>query len=347
MTRKRLAHKMGRVPAGNVAAPRRIGSRYAAAVKNGRFSRRSGAVCFAVVALALSATACSREASSAEETGGEVRTAQHAFGETSVPVDPQRVAVLDGDRTLEAVVALGVQPVAAVKPPLTGDYAPVVRARLAAEPTDIGSADAEVDIEALTAVAPDLIVMRTTGEDNRALYDQVAPIAPTVVVEYTPASWRSTLEQVADIFGRQEIADGLLADYQRAIDESAGRADRVNSTLTVARVRADSLRYMTQDGSFPYSVLADLGYRAPEQQDRGSDAVQTVDVSPELIGVLAADDILLLTDAGTEDAVAQLRQNPLFTGLDARVIELPSKDYLFGNVLTAQALAETASDIGE
>ena len=299
-----------------------------------------------VVALALGVTACSSEEASSEEPGGEVRTVQHAFGETSVPVDPQRVAVLDGDRTLEAVVAVGVEPIAAVKPPLTGDYAPVVRARLAAEPIEIGSADAEVDIEALTAVAPDLIVMRTTGQDNRALYDQVAQIAPTVVVEYTPASWRSTLEQVADIFGRQEIADGLLADYQRAVDESAGRADRENSTLTVARVRADSLRYMTQDGSFPYSVLADLGYRAPEQQDRGSDEVQTVDVSPELIDVFGADRIVLLTDAGTEDAVAQLRQNPLFTGLGAQVTELPSKDYLFGNVLTALALVETASELG-
>ena len=299
-----------------------------------------------VVALAIGVTACSREESSSEETGGEARTVQHAFGETTVPVDPQRVAVLDGDRTFEAVVAVGIEPIAAVKPPLTGDYAPVVRARLAAEPIDIGSADAEVDVEALTAAAPDLIVMRTTGEDNRALYDQVAPIAPTVVVDYTPASWRNTLEQVADIFDRQETADGLLADYQRAVDESAGRADRENSTLTVARVRADSLRYMTQDGSFPYSVLADLGYRAPEQQDRGSDEVQTVDVSPELIDVLAADDILLLADAGTEDAVAQLRQNPLFTGLGARVTELPSKDYLFGNVLTAQALVETASELG-
>jgi iron complex transport system substrate-binding protein len=103
---------------------------------------------------------------------------------------------------------------------------------------------------------------------------------------------------------------------------------------------------MTQDGSFPYAVLGDLGYRAPAQQDRGSDAVQTVDVSPELIDVLAADDIVLLTDAGTEDAVAQLRQNPLFTALNARVTEFPSKDYLFGNVLTAQALVETAAGIG-
>lgn len=345
MTRKRLAHKMGRVPAENVAAPWRVGGRYAAAVKN-RGSARRTVVCLLFGALLIGATACSREASSAEETGGEVRTVQHAFGETSVPVDPQRVAVLDGDRTLEAVVALGVQPVAAVKPPLTGDYAPVVRARLTAEPVDIGSADSDIDVEALTAAAPDLIVMRTTGEDNRALYDQVRSIAPTVVVEYTPASWQSTLEQVGDIFDRRESADGLLADYRRAVDESAARAPGDNSTLTVARVRADSLRYMTQDGSFPYSVLADLGYRAPSQQDRGSDAVQTVDVSPELIDVLAADDILLLTDAGTEDAVAQLRQNPLFTGLGARVIELPSKDFLFGNVLTARALIDTASQIG-
>lgn len=345
MTRKRLAHKMGRVPAENVAGPLRLSSRYAAAVKN-RGSARRTVVSLLSMALLLSVAACSREASTPGETGGEVRTVQHAFDETSVPVDPQRVAVLDGDRTLEAVVALGIQPVAAVKPPLTGDYAPVVRDRLTTEPIDIGSVDADVDIEALTAAAPDLIVMRTTGEDNRALYDQVAPIAPTVVVEYTPASWQNTLQQLAGIFDRQEIADGLLADYRQAVDESESRSPRENSTLTVARVRTDSLRYMTQDGSFPYAVLADLGYRAPAQQDRGSDAVQTVDVSPELIDVLAADDILLLTDAGTEDAVAQLRQNPLFTGLGARVTELPSKDFLFGNVLTAQALVETATEIG-
>lgn len=313
-----------------------------------KFGERGGrlGVAAASCIVAFAVTACSADASSTQENPGDVRIVQHAFGETSVPVDPQRVAVLDGDRTLEAVVALGVQPIAAVKPPLTGDYAPVVRARLADEPVDMGSADSDIDIEALTAAEPDLIVMRTEGEDGRELFDRVAPIAPTVVVDYTPASWQSTLEQVADIFDRQDEAENLLADYRRTVDESQARAPREGSTLTIARVRADSLRYMTQDGSFPYSVLADLGYRAPVQQDRGSDDVQTVDVSPELIDVLDADDIVLLTDAGTEDAVAQLRQNPLFTGLGARVTELPSKDYLFGNVLTAQALVETASELG-
>ena len=313
-----------------------------------KFGERGGrlGVAAASCIVAFAVTACSADASSTQENTGDVRTAQHAFGETSIPVDPQRVAVLDGDRTLEAVVALGVQPVAAVKPPLTGDYAPVVRARLAAEPVDIGSADSDIDIEALTAAGPDLIVMRTEGEDGRALFDRVAPIAPTVVVDYAPASWQSTLEQVAEFFGQQDTAENLLADYRRTVDESQARAPREGSTLTIARVRADSLRYMTQDGSFPYSVLADLGYRAPAQQDRGSDAMQTVDVSPELIDVMDADDIVLLTDAGTEDAVAQLRQNPLFTGLGARVTELPSKDYLFGNVPTAQALVETASELG-
>lgn len=313
-----------------------------------KFGERGGRLGVAVGSciVAFAVTACSADASSTQEIAGDVRTVQHAFGETSIPVDPQRVAVLDGDRTLEAVVALGVRPVAAVKPPLTGDYAPVVRAGLADEPADVGSADSDIDIEALTAAEPDLIVMRTEGEGSRELFDRVAPIAPTVVVDYTPASWQRTLEQVADVFDQRDEAENLLADYRRTVDQSQARAPREGSTLTIARVRADSLRYMTQDGSFPYSVLADLGYRAPAQQDRGSDEVQTVDVSPELIDVLDADDIVLLTDAGTEDAVAQLRQNPLFTGLGARVTELPSKDYLFGNVLTAQALVETASELG-
>jgi iron complex transport system substrate-binding protein len=111
--------------------------------------------------------------------------------------------------------------------------------------------------------------------------------------------------------------------------------------MTVARIRTDSVRYMTQNGSFPYSVLYDLGYRAPAQQDLGSPEVTAVNVSPELIDVLAADRMIILTDAGADDAAAALRQNPLFSELDTEATTLPSKDYLFGSILTAHGLIDT------
>ena len=268
------------------------------------------------------------------------RTVQHAFGDTTIPAEPQRVAVLDGGRTLEAIVALGVDPVAAVKPPLTGDYSTVVRDELESEPAEIGTSGVGINIEALLAAGPDLIIMRTTEENSREVYDQVQSIAPTVVVDYTDAGWKNTLEQVAEFLGATESAEALIEEYNSEITRAQQTLDTDGVSLTVARVRTDSVRYMTQNGSFPYSVLADLGYRAPAQQDLGSYEVTAVDVSLELLDVLAADRIIVLTDAGAGAAAAALQQNPLFTFIDANVTTLPSKDYLFGSVLTARSLIE-------
>lgn len=271
------------------------------------------------------------------------RTVQHAFGDSTIPADPQRVALLDGDRTLEAVVALGVDPVAAVKPPLTGDYSTVVRGELDSEPIDIGTSGSGVNIEALVTAEPDLIVMHFNVENSREVYDQVQSIAPTVVVEYTEAGWKDTLGQIAEFLGATESAGALIEEYDADIATARETLDTDGVTLTVARVRTNTVRYMTQNGSFPYSVLADLGYRAPAQQDPGSDEVTAVNVSPELLDVLAADRIIVLTDAGAGDAAAALQQNSLFTSIDADVTSLPSKDYLFGSVLTARNLIDAAT----
>ncbi|MDN3459871.1 ABC transporter substrate-binding protein [Rhodococcus sp. APC 3903] len=272
------------------------------------------------------------------------RTVQHIFGEATIPVSPQRVAVLDGDRTLEAVVALGIDPIAAIKPPLTGDYSQAVRDELDTEPLDIGAAGAGINIETLLTAEPDLIIMRTTFENSRELYDQLQSIAPTAVVDYTEAGWKNTLVQVAGFLNESDLADSLISDYDTEVARVRTTLATDNVTLTVARVRTDSVRYMTQNGSFPYSVLSDLGYRAPTQQDLGSPEIATVDVSPERLDILAADRLILLTDARADDAAAALRQNPLFSNLGADVTTLPSKDYLFGSVLTAHRLIETLTD---
>lgn len=293
-------------------------------------------------------TGCGQTTPNTDQTTGvdesTSRTVQHSFGETTIPSDPQRIAILDGDRTLEAVVALGVDPIAAVKPPLTGDYSPAVREELNTEPTDIGTAGAGVNLEALLAAEPDLIIMRTTVENSREVYEQVQSIAPTVVVEYTDAGWKDTLHQVAGFLNESDLADSLIDGYDAEAARVRETLDTDGVTMTVARVRTDSVRYMTQNGSFPYSVLVDLGYRAPAQQDLGSPEVTTVDVSPELIDVLAADHMILLTDAGADDAASALQQNPLFANLGTDVTALPSKDYLFGSVLTAHRLIDTVSE---
>lgn len=290
----------------------------------------------AVLLLAL--TGCAATSSDTDPAVSEqTRTVEHFFGATEIgSID--RVAVLDGDRTFEAVVALGVQPVAAVKPPLTGDYSSAVRERLDEEPTDIGATEGEVNYEALLASEPDLIIMHAEDESYRELYDQASVIAPTIAIKYTPAGWKDVLSELGDVFDRSDVAADLIAAYDEQAAAAREALDVDGTTMSVVRVRADSVRYMTQEGSFPWTVLKDLGYTAPEAQELGDDEIQTVTISLENVDILAADQILLLTDAGTDAAAATLLDGPVFASSDVKT--LPSSEFLFGNVLTAQRMLD-------
>ena len=284
--------------------------------------------------------ACSTETDSPPESSATAATTTitHAFGATDVG-STDRVAVLDGDRTLEAVVALGIDPVAAVVPPLTGDYAPLVREELDGEPADIGTSDGGINLEALAAAEPDLIVMQSEGAEE--LYQQVSQIAPTVAVEYTPSSWKDTLTQIGGYLGREDAAADLVTAYDERAAEAAATAPQDAGTLSIVRVRTDGVRYMTQEGSFPWSVALDLGRQAPAVQDLGEDGTQAVDVSLERLDLLVADDIVILVDAGAEAAAQQVEDLLHVMAPDATYSQIPSKDVLFGNVLTAQALLDT------
>lgn len=299
-------------------------------------SRRTMLLATAVALTApLALAGCGSEAADASDEG---RRIDHTFGSTQV-TSTERVAVLDGDRTMEAVVALGVQPVAAVEPPLTGSYAHVVSDRLDSAPMDLGAAEGEVDYEALLAAEPDLVIMHVESDADRETYDRASEIAPTVAITYTATGWRETLDQVAEALDREDEAAELLEAYDAALAETAGTAGSTEGeTLSVVRVRSDQVRYMTRDGSFPWTVLKDLGYVAPAAQEVGDDETATVTLSLENIDVLVADRVLVLVDAGTDEAVDDLLADPVFD--DAEVTRLPSSDFLFGNVLTARHMLD-------
>lgn len=292
----------------------------------------------ATLAAALVLAGCSADATAESPAASEsTRTVEHVFGSTDVG-STERVAVLDGDRTLEAVVALGVQPVAAVKPPLTGNYSEVVAAKLDTEPENLAGAEGEVDYEALLAAEPDLVIMHVLSDADREMYDRASEIAPTVAITYTEVGWRDTLSKVAEALDRTSQADELLASYDAALAAADDATGADGKTLSVVRVRADQVRYMTRDGSFPWSVLKELGYTAPAAQEAGGTEKTTVTVSLENVDLLVADRVLVLVDAGTDDAVDKLLADPLFA--NSEVTKLPSSDFLFGSALTAHRMLD-------
>ncbi|HFZ8993776.1 TPA: Fe2+-enterobactin ABC transporter substrate-binding protein [Citrobacter freundii] len=74
----------------------------------------------------------------------------------------------------------------------------------------------EPNAEAVAAQMPDLILISATGGDSAlALYDQLATIAPTLIINYDDKSWQALLTQLGEITGHEKEAAARIAEFDR------------------------------------------------------------------------------------------------------------------------------------
>jgi iron complex transport system substrate-binding protein len=198
----------------------------------------------------------------ASPAAGATRLVKHAMGETEVPVNPQRVVVLDGP-PLDACFLLGVIPVGATTgvanapwPEYLGDGTKTI--------VNVGDI-AEPDLEQILALQPDLIISLKIRHEE--IYAQLSEIAPTVFSEDTAAGWRDSFLVFADALNKNDQVAGIVSGFD---DRCAGIAEKLGDRLTatsisIVRVVGTDLRSY-QVGAFSGSVLAEIGFPRPESQ---------------------------------------------------------------------------------
>lgn len=153
-------------------------------------------------------------------------TAQTARGPVEVPAAPETVAVLD-IAALDTIHALGVIP-AGVPDMVYVDYL----AGLADSAEPVGTLF-EPDLEALAALAPDLIVL---GGRSSTQLDAVEPIAPTIdmtIWEDPVAEARARIETYGAIFGLEAKATELVAALDARLGTARQAADGKGRALIV------------------------------------------------------------------------------------------------------------------
>ncbi len=280
-------------------------------VGGGRTGRRvAGAVLALTVLSGCGSTGTEAEAAPAEDT----RTVRHAMGETEIAGTPERVVVLDTGE-LDAVLALGVTPVGAVRTDVS-DELPGFVAEAGVDPADIAPVGtiAEPDLEAIAALEPDLVLSNSVR--HAEVYEQLAGIAPTVFAEAIGESWQENLLLAGEALGRTGEAQALLDGYTgRAQQVGALYGDPAATEVSVARFLDGTLVRLYGEGSFIGSVLDDVGFARPQEQ-RTSETF--VEVSPE--EVTRADGDLLFHGAyGAEGAAAaeQVTAGPLWRSIPA------------------------------
>jgi iron complex transport system substrate-binding protein len=264
----------------------------------------------------------------------------HSLGQTCVPLAPQRIVVTD-EITLDAVLALGIRPIAAVQPDLVGGRGRHLSQYL----DDIVSIGQESgpSLERLVQLHPDLILGFNSA---RTHYISLARIAPTVALKYNHIDWQADLQQIGELLNQRDRAENQLAHYRkRVVELQAAMGDRLQQT-TVSVVRfmasAQNTHYRTV-ASFPGSVLEDVGLSRPTVQQQPSNQPYG-DVSLERIDWLDGDVIFTLLDPRSENSFQQFQNHRLWQTLSAvkanRVYPVDSGYWSFGNILAANAILD-------
>lgn len=180
-------------------------------------------------ALVLVFTSCNsgQQSGSEENANNETVTVTHNLGTIEVPVNPQRVVVLEFG-ALENLDAIGVKPVAIAKNALP-DYLSKFKDDESIE--DVGNIT-EVDIEKINELQPDLIII---GGRLAESYETLSKIAPTYNhandTEDILGSLKNNLNNLGQIFNKEE-------EFKKAFDEIKTKAEEVHANASVSDEKA-------------------------------------------------------------------------------------------------------------
>lgn len=282
----------------------------------------------AVVALSMLVAACGSGDDDAATTtsgadGGATSdafpvTIEHQFGTTEVPEEPQRVVSV-GFTEQDEVLALGVVPVGirdwygeqpfAVWPWATDELGD-------AEPEVLSAA--EIDLEQVAALAPDLIVGISSGMDEQE-YAQLSAIAPTIAqsdefVEYgTP--WQDQFRTIATALGRTERAEQLIDELDARFEQQReAHPELEGASAVVAYLGTDGGAFAYGSSDVRARLLAAYGMEVPDEIDELAGDSFYAEISPERLDLLDVDVLIWATD--DEAARATVEANPVYRGLD-------------------------------
>ncbi|WP_050179978.1 siderophore ABC transporter substrate-binding protein [Domibacillus robiginosus] len=168
---------------------------------------------FAVIAAACSSSTSGEKAETEPAEGNEAPkevTVTHELGETTVPVNPEKVVVFDFG-SLDTMAELGIEPVGLPK-----ENIPDYLSQFEDEKYENVGSLKEPDFEKINELAPDLIVISGRQMD---LYDQFAEIAPTVYLAVDAANYMESFKKNATTIGQIFDKEAEVEEKLSAIDE--------------------------------------------------------------------------------------------------------------------------------
>ncbi|OXS62714.1 ABC transporter substrate-binding protein [Cohnella sp. CIP 111063] len=285
--------------------------------------------------------AASPEAEPQEDEQTE-RTLVDPLGhEVVVPAKPQRVL---GSYLEDYLVALGVEPVAQWS--VGGSPMGYLQEELA----DVQTVPHDLPFEAVTSLAPDLILIGDEALIADGKYDTYAKIAPTYALgQEVNTDWRKALLKIGEVLGKGEEAQSVLDSYD---EELRVAREKIDAAYEGKRPSATAIWlvsktfWMVSDNQSSGDVLyRDLGLAVPELVERISKGEGGIwkSVSLEALTELDADHIFLInSDAATG---SEALKDPIWQSVKAvkngNVHEYPANSsWLYTGIIANRQIVE-------
>ncbi|MBF4572097.1 iron-siderophore ABC transporter substrate-binding protein [Herbiconiux sp. VKM Ac-1786] len=278
-------------------------------------------------------------ASDSAATGGDV-TIEHAFGETTVPADPQNVVTLGWGST-DAAIALGTIPVAIPFDSYAGDdqgVLPWVKEaveKAGAEMPEVlpETTDDEPPYEAIAAADPDVILAVYSGITEEQ-YETLSQIAPTVAYpdQAWSTPWRDVVTTVGKALGKDEQATEVLQGIDDQLAEAAAAHPEFEGKTIAAVWDVAGTFYVYKKEDPRVEFMLDLGFESAPSVDElaNGDSTFFYTLSYEQLDQLKADVVLSYADTQAEaDAFLTAPQTSVIPAVQAgNVAQLVGTQYI-------------------
>ncbi|MFD0682506.1 MULTISPECIES: ABC transporter substrate-binding protein [unclassified Paenibacillus] len=192
------------------------------------------------------------------------RTVKHAMGQTELKGTPKRVVILTNEGT-EALLALGIKPVGAVKAFTGNPWYDHTKAELEGV-TPLGE-ESQPNIELIAGLKPDLIIGNKLRQEK--IYDQLNAIAPTVFSETLRGEWKGNFSLYAEAVNKKVEGDKIIAAFDKRIEDFKTKAgpEKLSKTVSVVRFMAGKTRIYLQD-TFTGIIFKQIGIARPAPKSK-------------------------------------------------------------------------------
>ena len=255
---------------------------------------------------------CSNSKTSEESnTSNEKRIVQSVKGEVEIPANPKKIVDISG--STEELVLLGHTPVATANvDSYKTDQVPEYMTDKLKDTKIVGHSMMDTaDIEGILSVEPDLIIMSPRQEK---IYDQLAEIAPTVIINDNANDWEAKFKEVAKLFDQKDEAQNWLDNYYKKAKEVGEEIKKANGDGTYLSVLASSGQFMVfTEGGIGTILKSDMSLPQPSKMPE-QDSITLPTVTLEGLTEIDADHIIVL---GTESDKTNLESNSVWNEMRA------------------------------